>query len=54
MSQEQWSLVDQYIQSQLLTPDSVLDAALSASQEAGLPAINVAPNQGKLLSRRAP
>ncbi len=49
MSQEQWSAVDQYITDTLLTPDPVLDAALKASTEAGLPAISVAPNQGKFL-----
>jgi predicted O-methyltransferase YrrM len=30
-------------------PDPALDAALAASEAAGLPPINVAPNQGKLL-----
>jgi len=49
MSQEQWSAVDQYITDTLLTPDPVLDAALKASNAAGLPAISVAPNQGKFL-----
>ncbi|NDL60089.1 methyltransferase [Phytoactinopolyspora sp. XMNu-373] len=33
----------------MIPPDEALDAALRASDEAGLPAINVAPNQGKLL-----
>jgi predicted O-methyltransferase YrrM len=32
-----------------LGADPALDAALTASADAGLPAINVAPNQGKLL-----
>jgi predicted O-methyltransferase YrrM len=32
-----------------LQPDPALDAALDASVAAGLPAINVSPNQGKLL-----
>jgi predicted O-methyltransferase YrrM len=32
-----------------MTPDPILDAALADSAAAGLPAINVAPNQGKLL-----
>jgi predicted O-methyltransferase YrrM len=49
MSQDQWTAVDRYI-AELFTPlDPALDAALQASAEAGLPAINVAPNQGKLL-----
>jgi predicted O-methyltransferase YrrM len=50
MSQEQWNAVDQYIVSHLVPSDAALDAALSASREAELPPINVAPNQGKLLS----
>lgn len=49
MGQERWSAVDRYITDTLLAPDLILDAALKASTEAGLPAINVAPNQGKLL-----
>jgi predicted O-methyltransferase YrrM len=50
MTQEQWSQVDEYIVKSLLPSDAALDAALRASSEAGLPAINVAPNQGKFLS----
>jgi predicted O-methyltransferase YrrM len=50
MSQEQWNAVDQYIVDHLVPSDPALDAALAASREADLPAINVAPNQGKLLS----
>jgi predicted O-methyltransferase YrrM len=46
---EQWSEVDRYIVDHLVAPDPDLDAALEASAVAGLPAINVAPNQGKLL-----
>jgi len=49
MSQEAWNQVDDYIVDTLLTADPVLDAALADSAAAGLPAINVAPNQGKLL-----
>jgi predicted O-methyltransferase YrrM len=33
----------------MVRADAALDAALAASDAAGLPAINVAPNQGKLL-----
>jgi predicted O-methyltransferase YrrM len=44
-----WEAVDGYIVGQLVRPDSALDAALAAAAEAGLPGINVAPNQGKLL-----
>ncbi|CAN7484444.1 O-methyltransferase [Phenylobacterium sp. LjRoot225] len=49
MSQEAWTEVDHYLTEALLAPDPTLDAALADSQAAGLPAINVAPNQGKLL-----
>jgi predicted O-methyltransferase YrrM len=48
-SPEQWAAVDRYICDTLIPPDEALDAALRASNEAGLPPINVAPNQGKLL-----
>lgn len=49
MNQEQWTAVDRYITSLFVQPDPALDAALAASEAAGLPSINVAPNQGKLL-----
>jgi predicted O-methyltransferase YrrM len=49
MTETQWSQVDRYFSELLLTPESGLDAALVASDAAGLPAINVSPNQGKLL-----
>ncbi|MGO8839616.1 MAG: O-methyltransferase [Methyloceanibacter sp.] len=49
MTEERWSEVDRYIVDHLVATDPVLDAALEASASAGLPAINVAPNQGKLL-----
>ncbi|WP_223635901.1 O-methyltransferase [Corallococcus sp. EGB] len=49
MSQEQWTQVDRYITDHMVAPDAMLEAALEASAKAGLPAINVAPNQGKLL-----
>jgi predicted O-methyltransferase YrrM len=44
-----WTAIDEYITDCLVPGDPVLDAALAASEAAGLPAINVAPNQGKLL-----
>jgi len=50
MSQEEWTRIDQYLESHFVPHDAALDAAQSASQAAGLPAISVAPNQGKLLS----
>ncbi len=46
---EQWTDVDRYITDRLASPDSALSAALEASEAAGLPAISVTPNQGKLL-----
>jgi predicted O-methyltransferase YrrM len=49
MSEEIWSTVERYISDALVRPDAALDAALAASDAAGLPAINVSPNQGKLL-----
>jgi predicted O-methyltransferase YrrM len=49
MNQEQWTTVDRYITDLLVAPDPALEAALQTSTEAGLPPINVAPNQGKLL-----
>jgi len=44
-----WKSVDQYIADQLISPDAVLDETLAANAAAGLPSIDVAPNQGKLL-----
>ena len=49
MSQEQWTAVDNYITDLLIPPDPALEPALRASAEAGLPAIQVSPPQGKLL-----
>jgi predicted O-methyltransferase YrrM len=49
MSEELWIGVDRYINGMLLPNDRALEAALQASAEAGLPPINVSPNQGKLL-----
>ena len=41
--------VDAFLVDALLEPDEALEGALRRSAEAGLPAIAVAPNQGKLL-----
>jgi predicted O-methyltransferase YrrM len=49
MSQEKWTEVDAYLTEMLVPPDEALDAALKASDAAGLPAISVTPAQGKLL-----
>ena len=49
MTQDQWTAVDRYITDLLAPSDPALDAALQATADAGMPQINVAPNQGKLL-----
>jgi predicted O-methyltransferase YrrM len=49
MSEQTWVKVDRYITELFVPPDAALDAALADSKAAGLPPINVAPNQGKLL-----
>ncbi len=46
---ELWTAVDDYIGGRLVGHDEALDEALKASEAAGLPPINVAPNQGKFL-----
>ncbi len=50
MSPDQWAAVDRYFDSLFAPPDPVLDAALHAIEDAGLPAISVSPQQGKLLN----
>ena len=49
MNQETWTAVDRYLADLFVPSDPALDAALEASVAAGLPPINVSPNQGKLL-----
>jgi predicted O-methyltransferase YrrM len=49
MAEEQWTEVDRYFSERLIPSDPILDSALEASVAAGLPAISVSPNQGKLL-----
>ena len=44
-----WATVDAYLIASLHEPDPVLEAALAAAQEAGLPQIQVTPPLGKLL-----
>lgn len=46
---ELWKEVDRYLSDRLVAPDSALEEALAANAAAELPAIDVAPNQGKLL-----
>ena len=49
MSLGRWAAVDRYIADLFVPADPALDAILKASEEAGLPTINVSPTQGKLL-----
>src|SRR5574340_845394 len=49
MTQDQWTAVDRYFDGLFAPPDPALDAALQATRDAGMPLINVAPNQGALL-----
>lgn len=49
MATETWTAVDEYVTSLLAPHDEALEAALRASDEAGLPGIQVSPPQGKLL-----
>ena len=41
--------IDAYIEDLFVPPDEALEAALRDSRDAGLPEINVSPNEGKLL-----
>ncbi len=49
MTQDTWTKIDHYYQDRLTTKDAVLDAALTSGNAAGMPAIDVSPNQGALL-----
>ncbi len=49
MNQQTWTAVDRYFGEELVSPDATLDAALAENRSAGLPEIDVAPNQGKFL-----
>jgi predicted O-methyltransferase YrrM len=46
---DRWNAVERYLVDAVVQPDLALNAALESSAAAGLPAINVSPNQGKLL-----
>jgi len=50
MSQELWTAVDDYISASLIPSDPTLEEAQQANSRAELPAIDVTPNQGKLLN----
>ena len=41
--------IDAYVEDLFVPPDEALEAALRDSREAGLPEINVSPNEGRLL-----
>jgi predicted O-methyltransferase YrrM len=49
VSTADWAAVDAYFEAALAPADPVLEAALAASADAGLPPHDVAPNQGRLL-----
>lgn len=49
MSLDRWERVDRYLCEALVPEDAALRDALEASRAAGLPAIQVTPNQGRLL-----
>ena len=49
MSDQTWTAVEAYFESELIGADAVLEAALRASAAAGLPDIQVSASQGKLL-----
>jgi predicted O-methyltransferase YrrM len=44
-----WSTVDDYITTTFKDSDAALEAALKATVDAGMPEIQIAPNQGKFL-----
>ena len=48
-SEQLWAAVDRYITDLVVHPDPILEAALEACAEAGLPQISVSAAQGKLL-----
>jgi predicted O-methyltransferase YrrM len=49
MTEQDWSAVDAYLADRTHATDATLDAVLAANDEAGLPAIDVSPLQGKFL-----
>jgi predicted O-methyltransferase YrrM len=49
LAAERWAAVDRYLADLLVTPDPALDDALRACADAGTPAAQVSPLQGKLL-----
>jgi predicted O-methyltransferase YrrM len=49
MTQELWTAVERYVVDSVIGSDPVLGEVLQANAAAGLPSIDVAPNEGKLL-----
>jgi predicted O-methyltransferase YrrM len=49
MSKQMWTAVDRYLVASLIPSDPIFSEAMQANAAAKLPAIDVAPNQGKLL-----
>jgi len=49
VSQQTWTQVDEYLNHILIPSDPLLEKALLANAQADLPAIDVTPNQGRLL-----
>jgi predicted O-methyltransferase YrrM len=49
MAEANWAAVDGYLGDLLAPEDAALQAALAATEAAGMPAINVSPLQGRLL-----
>ena len=49
MNQDLWTSVERYLTDTLVHPDLALNEAVAANTHTGLPAIDVAPNEGKLL-----
>ena len=47
---DKWTQVDNYLVSHLIEDDPILEQVLENNREGGLPAHDVAPNQGKLLA----
>jgi|SRR5215471_8355439 len=49
MGADTWSAVDRYVTDLLVPPDPALDAAVEATEAAGIPQMQVSPSEGKLL-----
>ncbi|MGF2616004.1 O-methyltransferase [Rossellomorea vietnamensis] len=46
---ERWHAVDEYFSEKLQSKDTLMDLILQKNRDAGLPSIDVSPNQGKFL-----